>query len=328
MQPVNLLTPSELNWLDVCDSLRCVVIRFLVLRRCCFLRPGCIWCSSLCVRGALQVKYWKAASPGPISDVFSVCCVIVRCAAGVSCGAKIGYPVLCDPRELDSVARKRTDFEVLCRTPPRSASKCFISGLAPESVSRVQVRSVYLCEVEAWSFNHLVTYLTSCLVCAERSKDLNVVWCCTEVISAMGAVWNLEFACVAVCSLLVRQHGSHACQSRAEAFLLDDFVSTSRSDEVMRNNLCGGIALGTSTCCCALCVLTPFRCFPSMAVVFVLLAVVWRSACDWASVRGACYLWSAIDWPSSSVLVVFSDLRVILGLSRSLQVFSVLCICF
>ena len=40
MQPVNLLTLSELNWLDVCDSLRCVVIRFLVLRRCCFLCPG------------------------------------------------------------------------------------------------------------------------------------------------------------------------------------------------------------------------------------------------------------------------------------------------
>ena len=39
------------------------------------------------VRGALQAKYWKAASPGPISDVFSVRCLIVRCAAGVSCGA-------------------------------------------------------------------------------------------------------------------------------------------------------------------------------------------------------------------------------------------------
>ena len=38
MQPVNLLTPSELNWLDVCDSLRCVVSRFLVLRRFCSLR--------------------------------------------------------------------------------------------------------------------------------------------------------------------------------------------------------------------------------------------------------------------------------------------------
>ena len=54
----------------------------------------------------------------------------------------------------------------------------------------------------------------------------------------------LAFACVEVCSLLVRQHGSHACQSRAEAFLLDDFVSASRYDEVMRTNLCGGIALG------------------------------------------------------------------------------------
>ena len=62
--------------------------------------------------------------------------------------------------------------------------------------------------------------------------------------SAMGAVMVLEFACVAVCSLLVRQHGSHACQSHAEAFLLDVFVSVSRNDEVMRNNLCGGIAFG------------------------------------------------------------------------------------
>ena len=59
-----------------------------------------------------------------------------------------------------------------------------------------------------------------------------------------GCSLVLEFACVAVCSLLVRQHGSHACQSHAEAFLLDVFVSVSRNDEVMRNNLCGGIALG------------------------------------------------------------------------------------
>ena len=132
---------------------------------------------------------------------------------------------------------------MLCRTPLRSASKCFISGLQSESVSRVRVRSVYSFGVEARSFNHLVTYLMLCLVCTERSKDLNVVWCNGDI-SAMGAVWYLEFACVAVCSLLVRQHGSHACQSRAEAFLLDDFVLASRSDEVMRNNLCGGIALG------------------------------------------------------------------------------------
>ena len=63
----------------------------------------------------------------------------------------------------------------------------------------------------------------------------------------MGAAWDLEFACVAVCSLLVRQHGSHACQSRAEAFLLDVLVSTSRSDEVMRSNLCGDIAIGLTS---------------------------------------------------------------------------------
>ena len=76
----------------------------------------------------------------------------------------VGMAVLCGPRELDSVARKRTDFELLCRTPLRSASKSFIYGLAPENVLRVQVRSVYLSEVEARSFNHLVTPITSCLV--------------------------------------------------------------------------------------------------------------------------------------------------------------------
>ena len=68
----------------------------------------------------------------------------------------------------------------------------------------------------------------------------------------------------------------------------------------MRNNLCGGIALGLTLVpshppALALCVFSRrFRCFLSMAVVFVLLAVVWKSVCDWASVRGACYMWSAI----------------------------------
>ena len=112
----------------------------------------------------------------------------------------------------------------------------------------------------------------------------------------MGTAWNLEFARVAVCSLLVRQLGSHACQSRAEAFRIDDLVLAFRSAEVIRNSLCGGIATWshfcpiTSTCCCALCVFYAVSLVPSVAVVFVLLVVVWRSSCERASVRGACNL--------------------------------------
>ena len=120
MQPVNLLTPSELNWLDVCDSLRC-----------CDSLPGVttlLFSSSRVVSGAL-LSVWLSVAAAPFhrcswcsSGVVLEGCVtwshlrcflrslrfIVRCAAGVSCGAEFGYPVLCDPRELGSVARKRT----------------------------------------------------------------------------------------------------------------------------------------------------------------------------------------------------------------------------
>ena len=54
----------------------------------------------------------------------------------------VGLAALYGPRELDSVARNRTDFELLCRTPLRNVSKSFISGLAHEFVLCVQVRSV------------------------------------------------------------------------------------------------------------------------------------------------------------------------------------------
>ena len=77
------------------------------------------------VRGALQAKYWKAASPGPISGVFSVYRVFVRCAVVSLATRNVGLAALCGPRELDSVARKRTDFELLCSTPLRSVSKRF-----------------------------------------------------------------------------------------------------------------------------------------------------------------------------------------------------------
>ena len=109
----------------------------------------------------------------------------------------------------------------------------------------------------------------------------------------------LEFACVAVCSLLVRQHGSHACQSHAEAFLLDVLVSVSRNDEVMRNNLCGGIAFGLTLVpshppALALCVFSRRFVVSSYGGCVCASRGGLESACDWASVRGAWCLWSAI----------------------------------
>ena len=47
------------------------------------------------VRGALQAKYWEAASPGPISAVSSVRFVIIMCAAGVCCGTIFDYGCSC-----------------------------------------------------------------------------------------------------------------------------------------------------------------------------------------------------------------------------------------
>ena len=151
-------------------SLRYLVVPTL---RVYVLQPG--------VRGALQAKYWKAASPGPISGVFSVYRVFGRCAVVSLATRNVGLAALCGPRELDSVARKRTDFKLLCRTPLRSVSKSFIFGLAPEYVLRVHVRSVHLSEVEDRSYNHRATPITSCLLCTVCSKDIHVVWCCTEV---------------------------------------------------------------------------------------------------------------------------------------------------
>ena len=74
----------------------------------------------------------------------------------------VGLVVLCGPRELDSVAGYRTDFVSLGSAVCRCAMspKSFISGLAHENVLCVQVRSVYLSEVEDWSFNHRVAPFT------------------------------------------------------------------------------------------------------------------------------------------------------------------------
>ena len=54
------------------------------------------------VCGALQAKYWKAASPGPISDDSSVRRAIMLCAAGGLLRHEFDHGFSCEtPRELD-----------------------------------------------------------------------------------------------------------------------------------------------------------------------------------------------------------------------------------
>ena len=85
------------------------------------------------------------------------------------------------------------------------------------------------------------------------------------------------------CSLLVRQHGSHACWSHAEAFLSDPFwcrflaMLESCVASLWWHCTWSHSRPITSTCTCALCGLTLRRCFPTLAGVIVLLAVVWRT---------------------------------------------------
>ena len=140
------------------------------------LATRCSWCSS--------GKVLEAAPPFPfpIFDVFSVYRGFGRCAVVSLATRNVGLVALCGPRELDSVARKWTDFELLCSTPLRNVSKSFILGLASEYVLRVHGRSVYLSEVEVRRYSHCGTSITSCLVCTVCSKVIHVVWCCTEVL--------------------------------------------------------------------------------------------------------------------------------------------------
>ena len=88
------------------------------------LATRCSWCSS--------GKVLEAVSPFPfpISGVFSVYRGFGRCAVVSPASWNVGLVALCGPRELDSVARERTDFELLCSTPLRNVSKSFILGLA------------------------------------------------------------------------------------------------------------------------------------------------------------------------------------------------------
>ena len=73
----------------------------------------------------------------------------------------MGLVVLCGSRELDSVAATGlTSFCSVLQYAAAQRPQSFIFGLAHENVLCVQVRSVYLSEVEEWSFNHRVTPIT------------------------------------------------------------------------------------------------------------------------------------------------------------------------
>ena len=101
----------------------------------------------------------------------------------------VGLASLCDSRELHSVARKWTDFDLLCSTPLRNVSKSLFPGLAHEYVLCVQVRSVYLSEGEDWSFNHRVTPNVMPVVYGVfQGHPRGMVL--YEGTSAMGAFWS------------------------------------------------------------------------------------------------------------------------------------------
>ena len=153
MLPVNLLILSEPKWVDVCDSRSslCLVLVPWCHGAVVFLVHSGIGCLSPCLahrccRSPSQVSRGAHENAVPCENSMAM--------------RIVGLVVLCAPRELDSVARYRTDFELLCSMPLRNVFKRFISGLAHENVLCVQVRSVYLSEVEDWSFNHRVTPIT------------------------------------------------------------------------------------------------------------------------------------------------------------------------
>ena len=152
----------------------------------------------------------------------------------------------------------------------------------------------------------------------------------------LGNGYSLEFACVAVCSLLVRHHGSHACQSRAEVFLVDGLVLASCSAEVIRNSLCGGTATWshffpiTSTCCCAPRVFRAVSWDLSMEVVVVLL-VLSGGARATGRLSARClqhvfYIWVAsVQCPCGIVSAFFQGrVEVVASFLLNLSVFFVL----
>ena len=65
--------------------------------------------------------------PSPVSS--PIVALIVCCALGVSVAWNVGIAVLCDPRELDSVARMRTDF--VCSADVAAQCLQEFSGWAP-----------------------------------------------------------------------------------------------------------------------------------------------------------------------------------------------------
>ena len=213
------------------------------------------------VRGALQAKYWKAASPGPISGVLLDCRVIVCCADGVSVTRNVGIAVLCDPRELDIVARTRTDFVCSADAAAQCLQEFHLWFGTWDCAKRASAKCLYE-RGRSMELHHRVAPVTSCLMCTVCSKDLNMVWRRSEdFFSAMDTAWNLEFACLAACSLLVRHHGSHACLQCTELSLMVCLAQIS-------HRFCGGIAFLVSTS-------VPSH--PPAVVLCVLYAVPWFS---------------------------------------------------
>ena len=76
----------------------------------------------------------------PFVGVFSVRCVIVPCAAGVSCGMRCGYGCSLWPQGVRTALRLRIALQDV--TPQRLKRQTGCNGIG-EYVLRVQVRSVY-----------------------------------------------------------------------------------------------------------------------------------------------------------------------------------------
>ena len=162
---------------------------------------------------------------------------------------------------------------------------------------------------------------------------IHVVWCCTVVLRP----WVLEFAGICV---------SRSLQSFGEATRLPRMLVACRS-VLVRLFWCRYLAMLescvaslwrhctwshscpiTSTCTCALCGLTLRRCFPTLAGVFVLLAVVWRTRAtgSLSEVFGFVCL-RCLDLWSTIVGLVHCPLGfygtfVLLSSSKSLQIYS------
>ena len=226
----------------------------------------------------------------------------------------VGLAALCGPGELDSVARNRTDFELLCRAPLRNVSKSLIPGSAHENVLCVQVRSVYLSEVEDWSFNHRVTPITSCLLCTVCSKVIHVVWCCTKVLrpwvhfgpgicvsrslQSFGEATRLPRMPVGCRSVPVRRFW---CRYLA---MMESCVSTSVAALHLVSFLSHHIHLHVRSVSSHAASL-----FPSYGGCVCASRGGLESACDWASVRGA-WICGLQLVALSNVLLVSTDLLV------------------